>query len=306
VVGLAALQERVITQEKTYFCPGHYKLGNQTFYCHQRHGHGQVNLKRAIMKSCDVFFYQVASELGVDRIAKYAKAFGLGQKLGVELNAERPGLVPTSQWKLETVKVPWAAGDTPNIGIGQGYNLMTPMQMATTYAAIANGGKIFRPHLVRRVTNRVGEAVLTVQPELISKVESVSQANFDIMRAALQSVVMDDEGTGKSARVEGHTVAGKTGSVQVVSLAKNRNQSDVSMKWKEHALFAAFSPVEAPEVTVVVVSENDSVGGGGRSAAPIAQQIIAAYWKFKEERERGGGPVVSRSEKENGSDTRTE
>ena len=289
IVALAALQEGVITPNKTYFCPGHFSMGNQTFYCHKRTGHGMMNLHRAIMQSCDVFFYQVGVELGVDRIARYAKDFFLGQRLGVELNAERPGLVPTSAWKKKVHGVSWAPGDTPNIAIGQGYDLMTPMQIVTLYAAIANGGKIWQPHLVRKVTNHVGATVMSVEPRLLSTVTSISQENFAIVREALEAVVMDPEGTGKQARVQGHDVAGKTGSVQVVGLERNRNQQNVSMKWKEHALFVAFSPVENAQIVVAIISENDSIGGGGKSAAPVAQKILQAYW---DEQDRKNGVNV--------------
>jgi len=285
VIAMAALEEHVIDTNKTYHCPGYFTLGNRRFYCHERRGHGTVNLLTAMMKSCDVFFYQVGVELGVDRIARYAKAFGLGQSLNTKLNMERPGLIPTSAWKMLVHRFPWVAGDTPNVSIGQGYNLMTPMQMASLYASIANGGKVLRPYLVNRVTNHVGETVFEHQPEMIKKLTEVSPETFQIVRNTLMAVVMDPKGTGKNANVPGATVAGKTGSVQVVSLKKNRNQADVSMNWKEHAMFAAFSPVENAEIAVAIVSQNDTVGGGGRSAAPVAGKIIAAYWRLKREKE---------------------
>ncbi len=290
VVALAALEEGIVDPNKTFFCPGHFTLGNRLFYCHERHGHGTVNMLKALMKSCDVYFYQVGVELGVDRIAKYAKALGLGQILGVGLNMERPGLIPTSAWKLLVHRFPWAAGDTPNVSIGQGYNLMTPIQMANLYATIANGGKVWKPFVVNRVTNHVGETIYEHQPDLIHQVTEIKPETFQIVRNALTAVVMDPQGTGKNAQVPGVTVAGKTGSVQVVSLKKNRNQGDVSMSWKEHAMFAAFSPAEDAEIAVAIVSQNDSVGGGGRSAAPIAGKIIAAYWRLKEERAAGNVP----------------
>jgi len=284
VVAMAALEERVVDANKTYHCPGYFTLGNRRFYCHERHGHGTVNLQLAMMKSCDVYFYQVGVELGVDRIARYAKALGLGQSLGIQLNMERPGLIPTSAWKMLVHRFPWAAGDTPNISIGQGYDLITPVQMANLYASIANGGKVWRPYVVNRVTNHVGETVYEHQPEMIRQVIEIKPETFQTMRSVLMSVVMDPKGTGKNANVPGTTVAGKTGSVQVVSLKKNRNQTDVSMNWKEHALFAAFSPVENAEIAVAIVSQNDTVGGGGRSAAPVAGKIIEAYWRLKNEK----------------------
>ncbi|MBC7658358.1 MAG: penicillin-binding protein 2 [Chitinophagaceae bacterium] len=286
VVAMAGLEEKVIDENRTFFCPGYYTLGDRRFYCYDRKGHGTVNLQKAIMKSCDVYFYQVGIELGVDRLARYAKAFGLGAKLGIALNMEKPGLIPTSAWKMLTYRLPWAGGDTPNISIGQGYDLVTPMQMANLYATIANGGKVWRPYYVNKVTNHVGETIYEHHPELIRQVAEVSPKTFELVRAALQTVVMDPGGTGKKAQVEGVTVAGKSGSVQVVSLAKNNNKGamGVSMNWKEHAMFAAFSPTENAEIAVAVVSQNDLVGGGGKSAAPVAGAIIKRFWELKRER----------------------
>jgi penicillin-binding protein 2 len=279
VVALAGLQEGVITKDSHYYCSGSFSIGNDIFHCHQRRGHGQVNLEKAMVKSCDVFFYNLGIELGVDRIAKYAKALGLGNRLGVMLNKEDPGLVPTNAWKKNISKHPWALGDIPSLSIGQSANLMTPMQIASLYSVLANGGQIWRPHLVKTITNPIGEVVLDVKPELIREVAEISPQHFAIVKQALAQVVASPEGTGKKARVEGRTVGGKSGSVQVVALKKNRNRTNiVSMKWQEHALFAAFSPVEKPEIVVVIVSENDSVGGGGAAAAPIAGQILNAYW----------------------------
>lgn len=286
IVAMAGLEEKVITPQTRFYCPGYFTLGNRTFACHHRAGHGNVNLREAMMKSCDVFFYHVGVELGVDRIAKYAKAFGLGEKLGVNLNYERPGLIPTSDWKEAVFKTPWAPGDTPSVAIGQGFNLTTPMQMASFYAALANGGNVWRPYVVRRITNNVGESVFEEKPTVVKKVENISPQTMETLRKVLRDVVMDPEGTGHRAALTDHEVAGKTGSVQVVSLKKNRNQTDVSMKWKEHAIFAAFSPPEKAEVVVIVVSQNDNEGGGGgKAAAPVAQKILETYWKIKEKRE---------------------
>lgn len=293
VIALAGLEERIVNPSSTYYCPGHYTLGGQTFHCHDRHGHGSVNLRRALMKSCDVYFYNLGVELGVDRIAKYATELGLGQKLGVQLNMEQPGLIPTSAWKKLTYRVPWTTGETPSISIGQGAVQMTPMQIANLYATIANEGKIWRPFLVKRVINHIGETVLVHDSELIKSVEKIKPESFRIVKEGLEAVVMDKEGTGKSAQVEGHTIGGKTGSVQVVSLSKNRTNVDVSMMWREHAMFAAFSPVKDPEIAVAIVSEHDSVGGGGRSAAPVAGKIFKAYYELKAKR---AGMTVGQAE----------
>jgi penicillin-binding protein 2 len=284
IIAMAALEEGIIDPSKTVYCPGHFFLGKEPFYCHQRSGHGWVDLRKALMKSCDVYFYQIGMELGVNKIAKYARAFGLGEKLGVRLNSESSGLVPDSAWKQVTKRFPWTTGDTLNISIGQGDNLLTPMQMVSLYASIANGGNVWRPYFVKRITNHIGEVQVEHHPELVRKADIIKPETYALIRRILQDVVMDEDGTGHKAHVEGFTVGGKTGSVQVVSLKKNRNQSDVSSKWREHAIFAAFSPVEKAEIAVVVLSQNDKVGGGGRTAAPIAKKIIESYWKFKDQR----------------------
>lgn len=284
VVALAAIEEGVVNSKTKFHCNGAFVLGNQTFHCHNRSGHGIVDLARAMMKSCDIYFYHVGVELGVDKIAQYARSLGLGDRLGLNLNMERPGLVPTRQWKKETFKAPWTVGETPSVSIGQGYNLATPLQMASLYAAIGNGGTIYRPFLVSKVVNPLGEITLQTKPETVSQSKIISQQSFRLIRKALQKTVMDPGGTGHRAAHPTKSVAGKTGSVQVVSLKKNRNQKDVSMKWKEHALFAAFSPAKNPEIVVVVVSENDREGGGGVSAAPVAGKIVDAFWRLKEER----------------------
>jgi penicillin-binding protein 2 len=284
VVALAALEEGIVNPNTTFNCPGRYTLHGETFHCHERAGHGVVNLRRAMMKSCDVYFYNIGFELGVDRIAKYAADLGLGEKTGFQLNFELPGLIPTIAWKKKFYNTSWSPGETPSVSIGQGAVQMTPIQMANLYATLGNGGNIWKPFLVKRVINHVGESILVHDPELIRKVGRISPASLKLVKEALTAVVMDPEGTGKAAAVPDVTVAGKTGSVQVVSLSKNQTKLDVSMKWREHAMFAAFSPADTPEISVAVISEHDKVGGGGKSAAPVAGKIIAAYWELKKKR----------------------
>jgi penicillin-binding protein 2 len=197
---------------------------------------------------------------------------------------ERPGLVPTEAWKMATHKEPWATGETPPIAIGQGYNLVTPLQMASLYAAIANKGQIWKPYLIKRISSTVGQIIEERQPQLIRTTDAISPENYDLVRQGLEAVVMDDEGTGKKARVPGVSIAGKTGSVQVVNLKKNKNQTDVSILWKEHAMFASFAPSDNPEIVVAVISEHDDKGGGGASAAPVAGHILNTYFKLKKQR----------------------
>ncbi|MDD9951677.1 MAG: penicillin-binding transpeptidase domain-containing protein, partial [Zetaproteobacteria bacterium] len=286
VVGLAALSEGVIHAHTKFRCHGSMELGRDVFHCYKRSGHGQVALATALMKSCDVYFYNVGLELGADKIAKYARDLGLGRKYGIRLNREDSGLIPDSAWIRKTLGRGWMLGEIPNLAIGQGANLLTPLQIAVLYAAIANGGKVWRPYLVQKAVNYLGQVILEHQPELLHQSEFIRPEHFALTRQMLQGVVMAPEGTGARARVPGVTVAGKTGSVQVVGLNRHRNRKDksVSMKWQEHAMFAAFSPTEDAQIVVAVVSQNDPDGGGGASAAPVARKIIAKYWDLQKER----------------------
>jgi penicillin-binding protein 2 len=298
VVAIAALNEGVVNQDTSFFCPGHYQLGDQTFHCWERKGHGRVSIERALYRSCDVYFFEVGVQLGVEKIAEYAFKLGLGRQLGLGLNTEKLGLIPTSAWKQLTTRLPWTKGDTPNVAIGQGYDLVTPMQIANLYSTIANGGTVLRPYLLRRIANQAGQTIGEQKPETVWSITDIRPEVFKIVQSALKEVVMNAEGTGKNARVEGVDVAGKTGSAQVVSLKKNRNSLDVSMKWKEHALFAAFAPVQDPEIVVSVVSENDLVGGGGAAAAPVAGKILQTYFKLKAQRS-GQSPLTIGTSEEN-------
>ena len=270
---MAALEENIVNLN-TYICPGYFVLGDNIFHYHDRGGHGIVNLHKYLVNSCDIYLYHIGVELGVDHLARYAKPFYLGKRLGVNLNMERPGLIPTSAWKQLVHRFPWTAGDTHSISFGQGYTTMTSMQMANLYASIANSGKFWKPYLVSSVTNYIGEMIEEQHTELLSEIDYISEKTFATMCRILGYVVTDPKGTGKKAAVEGHTVAGKTVSAQVVGLKKNLNQDDVSRKWKEHAIFTAFSPIENAEIAIAVISENDMVGGRGRAAALIAGKII--------------------------------
>lgn len=290
VVGLAALSENIVQSNTKFRCHGSLELGRDVFHCYKRSGHGNVALATALLKSCDVYFYNTGLELGADRIAKYARDLGLGRKYGIRLNQEESGLIPDSTWIRKTAGRGWLLGEIPNLAIGQGANLLTPVQIAVLYAAIANGGQVWRPFLVQKAVNHLGQTILEHRPELIHQSEYIRPEHFAVMRKMLEGVVMSPEGTGRNARLEGVTVAGKTGSVQVVGLNRHRNRKgkSVSMKWQEHAMFAAFSPTENAEIVVAVVSQNDTEGGGGASAAPVAKKILKHYWELKKIRQKQG------------------
>ncbi len=277
ITAIAALEEGVVTPERSYHCNGFFTLGSGRWRCWKHSGHGTVNLRRALEMSCDVYFYQVGNLLGVDRIAKWAKAFGLGEKTGLNLNMEVPGLAPTSDWKLRTHSQPWQTGDTINMSIGQGYNLTTPLQIANLFAAMGNGGKLFKPFLLRKVVDENGKIIKEEKPSE-PRIIRMRPENHKLVKMGLYDVVMSPSGTGKKSRVEGFTVSGKTGTAQTAALRRARDMDDVSFQLRDHAWFAAYSPSENPEIAVVALSEFDG-GGGGSQAAPIVQKVLEAYWR---------------------------
>ena len=273
----AALEEGVVTPETRIMCPGSFTLGNQVYNCWKRSGHGKVNLHRALKESCDVYFYEVSLKLGVDKLAEYARAFGLGRPTGVGLANEKSGLVPTKAWKKRRYNVPWRMGETVSIAIGQGYNLTTPIQMAQVMAATANGGTLYQFHMVKEITSADGKTKKSFPPQVVGllrfKPETLEQ-----IRAGLTAVVEEQGGTGSHARVKGVNVAGKTGTSQVVSLKKYRNvpDKDIPYKYRDHAWFVAFAPVENPKIALAVLVEH--AGHGGSEAGPVAQKVLQAFF----------------------------
>jgi len=278
IVAAAALEEGIITPETAFNCPGHFDMGTRSFRCWRKQGHGRVSLHRAIVESCDVYFYNVGKLLGVDRLAQYAQAFGLGTRTGVALAGERRGLIPTREWKLTRFGVPWQPGETISIAIGQGYNTATPIQLANAYAAVANNGEYFTPRIVKRVETDDGEIIEEYRPEK-KAVLPVSQENIQLLKKALWGVVNEAGGTGGQARVAGRDVAGKTGTAQVIGMAEGDDGSSYPYEYRDHALFVSFAPRDNPEIVVAVVAEHS--GHGGSVAAPVARKVIEAYFAGK-------------------------
>jgi len=265
VSAVAALEEGVIDPDTTFYCPGFLRVGNRSFRCWKKGGHGRVNLKRAIVGSCDVFFYQVGLKLGVDRLAKYARLLGLGEKTGVLLDGEKPGLIPTLEWKKKRYGRAWTGGEVASLAIGQGFNLVTPLQIANLYAAIGNGGTLYQPQFVLAVSG--GEASFVPRP---IRTGMVSPKTLALVRDALWGVVNAPEGTGWRGRVAGLEVAGKTGTAQVVEAGKGMGR-----EFSDHAWFVAFAPKEDPKVAVVAVIEHG--GHGGSAAAPVVQRFLSGW-----------------------------
>lgn len=278
IVAAAALEEGIITPETAFNCPGSFEMGNRTFRCWRKQGHGRVSLHRAIVESCDVYFYNVGKLLGVDRLAEYAQAFGLGARTGVAMAGERRGLIPTKDWKLARFGVAWQPGETISIAIGQGYNTATPLQLANAYAAVANNGEFFTPRIVQRIETDDGEIVEEFRPEK-KAVLPVSRENLQLLKKALWGVVNEPGGTGAQARVAGRDVCGKTGTAQVIGMAEGDDGSAYPYEYRDHALFASFAPRDNPEIVVVVVAEHS--GHGGSAAAPVAKKVMEAYFAGK-------------------------
>ncbi len=277
VTALAGLATGVIDQDTVLYCPGHYSFGNRIYRCWKHSGHGPVNLLKAIGESCDVYFYQVGQRVGVDRLAEYAEKLGLGKKTGIEMDYEKPGLVPTKQWKQKYRKAKWQDGETLSVAIGQGFNLVTPLQMCAMTATVANGGKLYRPQIVEQVIDPAGKITESFSPELVSEITGFD-SYFNLIKRGMEEVVQGKHGTARSVAIEGLKIAGKTGTAQVVKLAQYRHlkEEDIPYLYRDHAWFTCFAPAEDPEIAVTVLVEHGLHGGS--AAAPIARAIMNQYF----------------------------
>jgi penicillin-binding protein 2 len=282
-VAAGALQEGVVGPHTGVGCSGGIPFGNHFFRCWKKGGHGSVNVHRAIVESCDVFFYTFGRRLGVDGIADYARRLGLGVPSGVQLDHEKSGIIPDTQWKRRRFNQPWFEGETLSVAIGQGYVTATPLQMAVMAATIANGGTRYRPHYVKRVDSADGTVIAETQPEVMGEAQ-LKPSTLAQVRSAMRDVVMTEAGTGKRARVLGVGVAGKTGTSQVVKMGDRERSNKGEKTTRDHAWFVAYAPSDAPEIAVACIAEHAGAGGGA-VAAPIVQQVLQHYFT------RGYGPV---------------
>ena len=278
IVAAAALETGIITPETIFHCSGFLKFGERIFHDWKKEGHGDVSLHRAIVESCDVYFYNLGKMLDVDKIAQYARGFGLGTPTGIDIPNEKGGLVPTKGWKKNYLRAPWYAGETIPLAIGQGYNLVTPVQLANAYAALANGGTLYRPRIVKHVESPDGRIVEYFPPQKIGFLP-VKPQNIAIINKALWGAVNEGGGTGYILKRKEGDVCGKTGTAQVVGLpqdSKKRKIKTLTSDTRDHALFVCFAPREKPEIVVAVILEN--AGHGGSAAAPVARKIIDVYF----------------------------
>jgi penicillin-binding protein 2 len=283
VMATAALEEGVINPFTHIHCSGQMHYGQRDFRCWRKGGHGTVDLHNALVQSCDVFFYQVGQRLGIDTIAEYARSFGLGVTTGIKLEHEKSGTMPDSAWKRKRFKQPWFAGETLSVAIGQGYVTATPLQMAQAVATLATGIR-YRPHLVKSILAPDDSVVQTFEPEELGRVPARPFV-LEQVREGVRDVVNAPNGTGKKAALRDVTVAGKTGTAQVVTLGKERKKPQ-QMPWNErdHAWFIAYAPFEEPEIAVATLVEHAD-GGGGAVAAPIAHTVLEAYFDLQSKKE---------------------
>lgn len=282
VVALAALREGIAGTNREIYCPGFLAVGDSRFRCWKREGHGATNLKMALRESCDVWFYQVGLELGIDKLSAAAKEFGLGSTLGFALPGERAGTIPSREWKRRQFNESWYAGETVIASIGQGYVLTTPLQLAVMTAALVNGGQVLKPQIVERIEDWEGNVTQLFEPQLIRQLD-YSPQHWQAVEEGMVAVVGELRGTGRLAHLDGISVAGKTGTSQVVRRLSDEEEElltgdeHIPYRQRSHALFVAYAPVENPEIAVAVIVEHGQ--SGGRVAAPIARDIISRYFR---------------------------
>lgn len=264
VMATAGLSEHVISEHDSVFCPGSTVIYGHPFRCWKKEGHGTVDVHQALAHSCDVFFYHLGQKLGIERIAKYARLFGLGSLTGIDIQGEKRGLVPDPAWSLKYRKIPWYPGETISVSIGQGPVLLTPLQMAMMTSIVANGGKKVVPHLIKDDAEMPEPARVPLDPKAL-----------DAVRRGLWAVVNEPGGTAyNSARVAGMDIAGKTGSVQVIAQAQ-RNEKNLPFKYRDHGWFTSFAPLSDPRIVLVVFAEH---GGGSHGAMPLAHDLYEKYF----------------------------
>ncbi len=287
LVALAGLQEKVINPSSTFFCKGFLKFGRRNYHCHIKYGHGDVNVVQALEQSCDVFFYRVGIALGIDKIAKYAAALGIGRKSLVNLIGEVPGLMPTSEWKLRAMGEEWQPGENLSNAIGQGFVLATPLQMAVAFGAIGTDGKVFRPTVVRKVIDTDDQVIKEFQPEMVRDLSlpqedgtHIDAENFEVVKKGLRNVANGDRGTAKWWKIPGVEMAGKTGTVQLFSLSADQvfaKCENRPLRQRHHGWFVAYAPADKPQIVVSVLAEHAC--HGSTAAAPIVRDVIRSYFQ---------------------------
>jgi penicillin-binding protein 2 len=284
-LALAALQNEAMTPDEEKYCPGHFRLPGQThrYRDWKPAGHGNVDMREAIVMSCDVYFYHLAVAMGIDSMAVALKQFGFGSPVGLDISGENSGIVPSPEWKARQYTrredQVWFPGETVITGIGQGYMLVTPVQLAHAGATFAARGQRFTPRLLIGTENAVTREVQYNDPVTLSAIPEQDPAHWQVVIDGMVGVVTDPRST-TTAHMKGLnvTVAGKTGTAQVIGIAQDERyrEEEIDERNRDHGLFMAFAPVEAPRIALGVVVENG--GGGSRAAAPVARKILDAFF----------------------------
>ena len=279
-LGAVGLAYGVRNSEETTWCPGWFSLkGSEHRYRDwKKGGHGHVNLNYAIMQSCDVYYYSLANDLGINRLHDGLVAFGFGKRTGIDIGGENSGLVPSVEWKREVYHQPWYLGETLIAGIGQGSLLTTPIQLATGIAAIANNGKLVPPHLAYEARDPITDQVQVLEHPAERYVALYEQTIWNRIKSAMVAVVHGDAGTARRSGLGAHyQFAGKTGTAQVIGISQNEvyKKEDIPEEFHDHALFIAYAPADNPEIAVAIIVENG--GSGSASAAPIARLLFDHY-----------------------------
>ncbi len=285
VMAFAALEEKIIRPEETIYCNGHFPFGNRVFRDWKPGGHGPINLVQSLAQSCDVYYYTMGSHLKLERIAKYARMFGLGKPTQFSFR-EKPGLVPSDAWKRRRFKEKWYPGETISVSIGQGFNLVTPLQAANLIATVANGGTLWKPYIVRRVWRADQKPIYEHQAEPLNRIP-IGADTFAKVRHGLWEVVNGPRGTATKAAIPGVAVAGKTATAQVVHLkitGRKAKPEDLPRKFRDHGWFVAFAPFENPRIAIAVLGEH--AGRPGSSFAPIARDLMAFYLEVPAKRRK--------------------
>jgi penicillin-binding protein 2 len=273
LMALKALETGVINEKTTFNCHGGFAFGNRVFKCWQKKGHGTVAIRKAIVESCDVFFYNVGLKLGVDRIHEMADIIGLGRITGIDLPAEQKGIIPSTEWKKKRFGEPWYEGETVSVSIGQGAVWLTPIQLTQLSSFVANDGKNFKPQMVNRIVSTTGEVVKSFPPVINADVK-LKKDTLRILKDGMRAVVNEPGGTAYSSRAANVAMSGKTGTAQAGSMDKGKGAY-----LGDHAWFIAYAPSEDPSIAMTVLVEFG--GHGGSQSAPIAKAITESLFKVK-------------------------
>ena len=271
---VAGLQEKLVSPETKFNCPGYFQLGRRRYHCHKKTGHGKVDLRTAITVSCNSYFYQLGQALGIERLSRYLSMFGFGEPSGIDLPGEEKGVRPSAEWKKRTQGERWYPGDTIPVSIGQGYLATTPLQLAAALGALVNGGTYYQPRLIQSMVEQPSGAETVFGPTIRRRLP-VQKEVFDLVREYAGDVVNHQRGTGKRAGFASVRVGGKTGTAQVRAGAREFKQE----RFKDHAWFIGFAPVEDPQIALAVIVENS--GHGGSHAAPVARKVMRVFFRKK-------------------------